>query len=100
MTNYFKNAVNKHNWWVTILITILVSMLGFFGAWQFNKISSFDATYVRKVDSIRMHDKQSHNLERSFDELNTRQMRLEDKLDNVQGEIGDIKNILIEMNNK
>jgi len=100
MVNQIRKPLEKHSWWITIIIMGFMGVLSFLGAWQFEKVAEFPEVYITKEDSAKLHEKEGNSIQRELDRIHTRQDSLERKVDGVGDQVGEVKTLLIQMNNK
>lgn len=92
-----KTTLEKHSWWITIILLCFVGVLSFISSWQFKRVVELPMIYETKEENRIMREGDADKLERELDRIHTRQSQLEKKIDHVQDGVSEVKTLLIQM---
>ena len=95
-----KTTLEKHSWWITIVLIAFMGLLSFLGSWQFQRVAEFPIIYETKEDNRVMREGDSQKLERELDRIYVRQDQLEQKIDGVGRDVSEVKTLLIQMKDR
>ena len=94
-----KSVLERHSWWITIVLVAFMGVMSFIGSWQFTKVAEIPVIYETKEDNRSMRQGDADKLQHEIDRIYKRQDQLETKIDNVGRGVSEVKTLLIQMKN-